>query len=220
MTDEKLIEAAKAIHKVAMQEYPGMDEWRFGWEQQKDRDRDVYLLEAHAAFSVFEKAHAPTGDEREALRVASPNAWGWGECVVCGSKDVTDRGMVFIVSKADGAYVGRIAWCDGSQECRDDLRQAGASMLTEDQAEAVDAALRRPEVPEPSVLPTFFAPKPRSTTNRPVSEPQGEPTPINGKWVCGKCAREVLLGHDDGQIPEHHRTCPKRAQGEPTDTQA
>ena len=37
-------------------------------------------------------------------------------------------------------------------------------------------ALRRTEVPEPSVLPTFFAPKPGSTTNRLVSEPQGEPS--------------------------------------------
>lgn len=48
---------------------------------------------------------------------------------------------------------------------------------------------------------------------------QGEPTPINGKWVCGKCAREVAQGHDDGQFPEHHRTCPKRGsvQGEPND---
>lgn len=49
---------------------------------------------------------------------------------------------------------------------------------------------------------------------RPV---QGEPTPFNGKWVCGKCAREIARGDDDGQIPEHHRTCPKRAQGEPTE---
>lgn len=46
---------------------------------------------------------------------------------------------------------------------------------------------------------------------------QGEPTAINGKWVCGKCAREVALGYDDGQMPEHHRTCPKRVQGELTE---
>ena len=48
---------------------------------------------------------------------------------------------------------------------------------------------------------------------------QTEPTPFNGKWVCGKCDREVAQGVDDGQIPEHHRTCPKRAQTEPTDAQ-
>lgn len=54
---------------------------------------------------------------------------------------------------------------------------------------------------------------------RSAQEPQGEPTPINGKWVCGKCAREVTLGRDDGQIPRHHRTCPKGAQAEPTDAQ-
>lgn len=30
------------------------------------------------------------------------------------------------------------------------------------------------------------------------------------KWVCTKCAREAILGFDDGQIPEHFRTCPKR----------
>ena len=39
---------------------------------------------------------------------------------------------------------------------------------------------------------------------------------MSDKWVCGKCAREVAQGVDDGQIPEHHRTCPKRAQTEPT----
>ena len=35
---------------------------------------------------------------------------------------------------------------------------------------------------------------------------------MSEKWICGKCAREVAQGVDDGQIPEHHRTCPKRAQ--------
>ncbi|QDB74649.1 hypothetical protein KNU54_gp67 [Gordonia phage VanDeWege] len=29
-------------------------------------------------------------------------------------------------------------------------------------------------------------------------------------WTCGKCERAERLGEDDGQIPEHHRTCPKR----------
>lgn len=42
---------------------------------------------------------------------------------------------------------------------------------------------------------------------------------MSDKWICGKCAREVAQGVDDGQIPEHHRTCPKRAQAEPTDAQ-
>ncbi|UQT02076.1 hypothetical protein SEA_CHADMASTERC_59 [Gordonia phage ChadMasterC] len=31
------------------------------------------------------------------------------------------------------------------------------------------------------------------------------PTP---SWSCGKCARIEAIGHDDGQIAEHHRTCP------------
>lgn len=31
-------------------------------------------------------------------------------------------------------------------------------------------------------------------------------------WVCSKCAREMLKGFDDGQVPEHHRTCEKRIQ--------
>lgn len=31
-------------------------------------------------------------------------------------------------------------------------------------------------------------------------------------WVFGKCAREATRGYDDGQIPEHHRTCPKRTE--------
>lgn len=44
-----------------------------------------------------------------------------------------------------------------------------------------------------------------------------EPTPINGKWVCGKCARAVARGYDDGQIPEHHRTCPKYVEPTPAD---
>ena len=127
MTDEKLIEeAAKAIYDAAWQGFEG------------EVFSDVY---ARIAFAVFEKAHAPTDDAREALRVASPVTWGWDECVVCGSKDVTDRGMIVMVSKTEGVCAARIAWCDGSQECRDDLRQAGVSMLTEDQAEAVDTHL-------------------------------------------------------------------------------
>jgi len=28
--------------------------------------------------------------------------------------------------------------------------------------------------------------------------------------ICGKCARAERLGFDDGQIPKHFRTCPKR----------
>lgn len=42
---------------------------------------------------------------------------------------------------------------------------------------------------------------------------------MSDKWICGKCAREVAQGVDDGQIPEHHRTCHKRVQTEPTDAQ-
>lgn len=53
MTDtskrELIEEAAKAIHDVAMREYPGMPADIYGWDVQKDRDRDVYLLEARAA---------------------------------------------------------------------------------------------------------------------------------------------------------------------------
>ena len=36
--------------------------------------------------------------------------------------------------------------------------------------------------------------------------------PSEAKWVCGKCSREQARGYDDGQIPEHHRTCPKRTE--------
>lgn len=35
------------------------------------------------------------------------------------------------------------------------------------------------------------------------------PTPFNGRWVCGKCAREVANGFDDGEIPDHHWSCSK-----------
>lgn len=40
----------------------------------------------------------------------------------------------------------------------------------------------------------------------------GPPTVLRGAavWGCGKCARERMLGHDDGEIPEHHRSCEKR----------
>ena len=59
--NEKLIEeTAKAIHDVAMREYPGMPADIYGWDVQKDHDRDVYLLEARAALAVFEKAHTTT----------------------------------------------------------------------------------------------------------------------------------------------------------------
>ena len=33
------------------------------------------------------------------------------------------------------------------------------------------------------------------------------PKPKDKKWLCGKCDRELALGYDDGQIPEHHHTC-------------
>ena len=79
---------------------------------------------------------------QEAIRVASPDTWDWDACVVCGSKDVTDRGMMVLFSAKDGVYISRVAWCDQSQECRDDLRQAGASMLTDQDAKSIDAALR------------------------------------------------------------------------------
>lgn len=87
-------------------------------------------------------AETPTDDAQESIRVASPDTWGWDACMVCGSKDVTDRGMMVLFSAKDGVYVSRVAWCDQSQECRDDLRQAGASMLTDQDAKSIDAALR------------------------------------------------------------------------------
>lgn len=70
---------------------------------------------------------------------------------------------------------------------------------------------------------------PASGNHRPVQHRDGKPPWCNdcgltaeyaepvsrlksqdNKWACGKCAREVARGGDDGQIPEHHRTCPKR----------
>ena len=137
-----------------------------------------------------EKAQVPTDEEREALPVASRDVWGWDTCVVCGSKEVSDRGMIIMGASNGAPYVARIAWCDQSQECREDLRQT-SFLLTESDAKVIDGFRRTA---------------------------QTEPTPLNGKWVCGKCAREVAQGVDDGQIPEHHRTCPKRAQTEPTET--
>lgn len=120
---------------------------QLAWERCAEMPGRIAALEAELAevrAGVVTEVPEPSaeGYAEEVLRVASPDTWGWEACVVCGSKDVTDRGMVVMVSEADGVYVSRIAWCDGSQECRDDLRQTGASMLTEDNAAAVDAALR------------------------------------------------------------------------------
>lgn len=83
----------------------------------------------------------PAERERESLPVASPDIWGWDWCLVCGSRAVTDRGMTVMVSSDVGPFVARVAWCDQTQECRDDLRQM-SFLLTETDAEAVDAALR------------------------------------------------------------------------------
>lgn len=57
----------------------------------------------------------------------------------------------------------------------------------------------------------------REALKRIATEPLPEDTlsagvrVMNGKWVCTKCAREAALGYDDGQLPEHFRTCPKAA---------
>lgn len=63
MTDEKLIEeAAKAIWEESTD---------FGrksrWEDEPDWTFDEYANMARAAFAVFEKAHAPTDDDRMAI---------------------------------------------------------------------------------------------------------------------------------------------------------
>ena len=82
-------------------------------------------------------SQTPTYGERGALLIAPRETWGWDTCVVCGSKEVSDRGMV-IMGASDGApYVARIAWCDQSQECREDLRQT-SFLLTEFDANMID----------------------------------------------------------------------------------
>lgn len=64
MTDnEKLIEeAAKAI----MEASHGEGEWEF----REPMEEELYLRRARAALAVFEKAHTPSDDEREALEEA------------------------------------------------------------------------------------------------------------------------------------------------------
>ena len=73
--NEKLIEeAAKAIHDVAMREYPGMPADIYGWDVQKDRDRDVYLLEARAALAVLPE---PSTDDRDPI--TDENLWDFAD---------------------------------------------------------------------------------------------------------------------------------------------
>lgn len=75
--------------------------------------------------SVFEKAHAPTDDERGALEL-------------------------LIAKLREARYPeGLDSWPS------DAIAHA-----------VLAAGFRRSQAPEPSVLPTFFAPKPGSTTNR------------------------------------------------------
>lgn len=149
MTDEKLIEeAAKAIHKVAMQEYPGMDEWRFGWKQQKDRDRDVYLREAEAALEVFEKAHAPT--ERKPLWSTE---CGWdGEhdkcqrrACGCSCHAPTDDERPALSNMTD---IIRRAITEWGEEFDD------SDLTIRIRTDLIAAGFRRSEVPEPQGEPT------------------------------------------------------------------
>lgn len=79
----------------------------------------------------------PTDDERGALPIAPREIWGWDTCVVCGSKEVSDRSMVIMGASKGSPYVARIAWCDQSQECREDLRQT-SFLLTEFDANMID----------------------------------------------------------------------------------
>jgi len=61
-SNEKLIEeAAKAIWSATD---------ALTWEQTSEDMRESCRVEARAALAVFEKAHTPTGDEREALEAA------------------------------------------------------------------------------------------------------------------------------------------------------
>ena len=113
----------------------------------KDGRISSFFALAEAAFAVFEKSQAPTDDEREALPVASRDVWGWDTCVVCGSKEVSDRGMVIMGASKGSPYVARIAWCDQSQECREDLRQT-SFLLTEPDVKVIDG-FRRPAQTEP-----------------------------------------------------------------------
>lgn len=78
-----------------------------------------------------------TDDERGALPIAPRETWGWDTCVVCGSKEVSDRGMVIMGASNGAPYAARIAWCDQSQECREDLRQT-SFLLTEFEANTID----------------------------------------------------------------------------------
>ena len=83
----------------------------------------------------------PTHGERGALPIAPRGIWGWDTCVVCGSKEVSDRGMVIMGASKGSPYVARIAWCDQSQECQEDLRQT-SFLLTEFDANMIDQVMK------------------------------------------------------------------------------
>lgn len=124
----------------------------------------------HAAFlagAVFEKAHA-----KELDTSTEPVKNGGDSLHVAPTDDAAER-----------EEISRII--DGHIDAPVSSRLAIARSLQGN-------GFRRSGAPEPSVLPTFFAPKPGSTTNRLVSEPQGEPSDaqVRAAWDAYITAQE------------------------------
>ena len=166
----------------------------------------------HLAQAVFEKAQASTDDEREDMI-----AWlmrDQGDDLSPLGRDYTDAEIADMLR--------RPAQAEPSDDEREALELLIAKLreakypegldawVTGDVAHAIMAAgFRRP------VQGDYFEGFEEGVAVGRGIPAQTEPTPFNGKWVCGKCDRGVAQGVDDGQIPEHYRTCHKRAQDEP-----
>lgn len=148
-----------------------------------------------------ETTQAPTDDERQTLPVASRDVWGWDTCVVCGSEEVSDRGMVVMGVSAGNPYIARIAWCDQTQECQEDLRQT-SFLLTADDVKVIDSSYR-PAQGEPTG-------DVRQTCAWCPGDARGSAWWNDGRLhpSCGQ------IGHGEGWVPDERAVRP--AQGEPT----
>ena len=99
MTDDRLIEeAAKAIYETGVSS---------NFEDAAEWEREIALEEARAALAVFEKAHAPTDDEREALLSALDRLLGLCYCrFISGSIDLIQRRDGCTLAEAEETAIG------------------------------------------------------------------------------------------------------------------
>lgn len=77
---------------------------------------------------------------QETLPLAPATLWGWDTCVVCGSKTVTDYGLIFGNTKREGVWLGRVAWCE-RETCRTDLDTTKVLLLSSEEVAAVESTV-------------------------------------------------------------------------------